>query len=214
MSDVIDLLEYTSKKAKESYSMMGQIAIKTKTLNKDGKVIFRQVIDSLKLFKEKEVIFHTWENLEIACIKLCALITREFPGKNGPLLDEIIESAFDVYRRSSLNKESDIYSMVRFLNVLADASFSIQRTSVYYIAKNGQLVIWPCFSSPIKVWADKNRVDEIYLSPIASSSGETLAGGRILLSSMIMSMNDLGQLAMINTPSPIAPFGNRQYDKQ
>lgn len=197
MNEVIDFIKYVRHKAKENYSMMGQTSVQTNDVESRGELILKQVIESLGLSEDEKIVFHTWENLERACVKLCTLISRAYPGKHKPLLDEVICDAFEVYSCSSSNREPDICSMVRFLNVLADASYSVQKHTVYVLDDLGNPVTWPVYSCSLQQWAESLKATEIHFSPASEIPSETLVGGRTLLSSKIMSMNDLGRLAMI-----------------
>src|SRR5437867_5143872 len=126
MEKVTDIKQYAINKAKAGYSMVGQECVRLEKLDRHGDQALKAIFKEINLHEERKIVFHAWPNLQVACIKFCELVTRQYPGVKAPLADETIEKAFVAYDLSTRCREPEIYSMVRFLNVLADASSAIQ----------------------------------------------------------------------------------------
>jgi hypothetical protein len=198
MTEVVQLKQYAIDRVKDDLTKAGQATIAVEQLDRFAEQTLKNVLKNIGLHDEMKIIFHAWTNLEAASSRLCGLITMQYPGKTGPLLEEIFRAAYDVYEQSILAREPEVFNMVRYLTVLADSSYAIQRTDVFALNAKDKPENWPFFSQPLQVWAKKIGAKEIYFVPAPEPSIDAIVGGRNYLCAHIMSMNDIGKLELLN----------------
>lgn len=200
MNSVVDIKKFVINRAKAEYSMSGQVCIPVEKIDRHGDQILKAVLKDIDRSEERKVIFHAWNNLETASVQFCSLVSRSYPGKHGALVDEVLKAAFNAFEKSALQHEPEVYSMVRYLNTLADAAYQIQKVNVYTLDSHGSPISWSYFTQPLAQWAKKSGGKEVYFSPAPEPTADAIVGGRNYLCARIMTINDIGKLALIDVP--------------
>lgn len=197
MTAIVDINAYSVQKAKQSYQIIGDEPIPVASFERSGDVILKKVLQEIGRYEDKKLIFHGWPNLETACTKFCELISGKFPGKSKPLVNEVIANAFDAFDQSAAEREPELTQMIRFLQVLATAADQIQRIDSFTFVNNASTPkVWKHFSEPLVVWARKQEAREICFTKGPELSVDAIVGGRNVLCTQIMSITDMGKLAM------------------
>lgn len=168
--------------------------IRSSNLDIGGPSILRSIIKDHNLLQNSDRIFFAWFNLRNASAALCDMLGRDLQHEGMPIADKILMDAIEVYMTSVKNKEAELKSVVRYLSVLSDAAFIVQKYSVFTIDENGKKIIWPYFTQSIRKWLKQNKVSTYYVCPVDPPSTDTLIGNHILMSARIMTPNDLGKL--------------------
>jgi hypothetical protein len=195
-SNVISLAK---EKAMHDYNFIGK-GILTGQIEKNGEVILKTALQNIGRDEEQALIFHAWPNLERASIKLCALISDKYPGKNRPLVEEILDSAFEAYAQSVKERESETKRMARFLQALSVSADKILSICAFHINDRGEPISWPYFEESISSWAKKEDAAEIYFSHGPDLPSDAIVGGRTHLNAKIMTYTDIGKLSIFAYP--------------
>lgn len=197
MTAIVDFNSYSISKAKQAYDIIGKEAIPVATFERSGDVILKRVLNEIGRYEDKKLIFHAWPNLETASTKYCELISGHFPGKTKPLANEVISKAFDAFDQAATEREPDLNHMIRFLQVLATSADQIQQIDSFTFVHNSTTPkVWKHFSEPLVVWARKHEAKEICFTKGPELSVDTIVGGRNVLCTQILSITDMGKLAM------------------
>lgn len=200
MSDIIDINTYSVQKAKQSYHMIGNEAIPLASFERSGDVILKKVLQEIGRYDDKKIIFHSWPNLETACTKYCELISGQFPGKEKSLAYETMSKAFDAFDKSCAEHEPNMHQMIRFLQTLATSADCIQQIDSFVFVNNAPMPkVWKHFSEPLVVWARKQEAKEICFTVGPELSVDKIIGGRNVLCTQVMSISDMGKLAMFGS---------------
>lgn len=163
-----------------------------------GADILKNLLNNLELTKESRLVFHTWPNLEEACIKLCQMFPVIFPNQSESVIQNAINDAFIDYRNSNQKREAPIKSMICFLNALSNVSYQIQKYTFSGKNKRNEVITWKHFTSNIVDWMVLNSIVQLEIAKGPELPTDSLLGGQVLLSSQIMSANDLGKINLVN----------------
>lgn len=196
-SKILSLSDVKRNRAKLELLMPETKIIHTSNSDISGASILRMALKDNNLLKDSDLIFFSWFNLRTASSRLCEMIGRDLMHDGAPIIDRVLIDAIDVYKASVKNREADIKSMVRFLIVLSDAAFIVQKYGIFFINDRGERVAWPYFSTPFPKWLRQNREATFYMQPLDDVSTDTIIGNHILLCSRIMTPNDLGKVASL-----------------
>lgn len=198
MNAVVDMAPFQIARAKNNYELIGGASVPAAQIEYQGDVILKSVLQRTGLYEERRMLFHNWPNLETVANKYCQLLSPQYPGKNGPLLDEVLTNAFAAFYASSAAKEPEITQMVRFLEVLSNSADRIQGVCAFALSARGDPIPWQHFSEPLGAWLRRISAKEVCFSVAGDLSTDAVIGGRIVLNTKIMSISDIGKLALLS----------------
>lgn len=194
MTTPISLDEVRRKRRIMEFSNYDKQCVLVSNIEGNGELLLKSILNKSNLVDRADVIFHAWPNLEKSSILFCEMLGLEFPGAGMPLIEQVIGKAFAAYIASASSCEPEVVSMVKYLAVLSNAAYEIQKFIVYAIDAKGGVVTWVNFSMPISKWARLNKLDSFFIGLGVQPNFETLIGGHILFSTKIMSQSDLGRM--------------------
>lgn len=197
MTSLVFLDDVRRKKLLMNYSSQEKKTVLLRDIDVRGETLLKQILVKKTLTQKAELIFNTWPNLKQSSILFCEMLSIEFPSANGSLIEQVICQAFEVYLNSAKACEPDLMSMVKYLNVLSNSAFEVQKFVVFSFDAKGKIVTWSNFSMPISKWARFNKFDTFYIGQSVQQPFESLLGGHILFSTKIMSQSDLGKLSFL-----------------
>jgi len=155
----------------------------------------KEVLIEENILADAEWIFLAWPNLKKASLMLCDMLVRELNLDDKSILCITMRDAVIVYKQSVAMKEPDLISSIKFLQVLSNSAFHIQKIVLYTFSDQGDVMHWPYFSISISKWIKKLNRRAFYVGKAPPASLESIYGGHIILSSKIFSQQDLGRLS-------------------
>lgn len=193
MNAVVNLKDFKMKKNATLYDRIGA-PVRLDLVENQGDIILKRVMMNIGRYEDKKVLFQQWPNLDQASKKLCQLFSHHYPGKDGPLVEEVLKRAFNAYDSATEDGVPEVQRVATFLEALASAADDAQGIAAYVFDGDGNAIAWPHFSEPLGQWLRHVPGTELHFGRSPQPSREAIVGGRMTLCSKIMGFADIGKL--------------------